>query len=253
MPLTAAPIDPGELDCPVRETEARRALASGMEALGAVTRPRADATWVRQVVAERHPALGVTDALGGRSMGEPSNPARRLVEPDAPAGRLRWPDTPGGRYGDAATAVFRPPGPETVAAVDHFTALPHLTGYALTHQWLALIWAEDLDLDLPTVVTVRAPALEARVRAEVGAPGETLDLWAERAALVAAFGAEPVGPADRTAWLCRAVRTQHGSGTWLPDGTFRQPWEGSSFLVHSDAEHVTAVMVLLLGGLLCPA
>lgn len=251
LPMAAA-IDPDTLECPVSERQARAALRSGVAALRSATRPRVDATWALQHVLDRHPEFHPRDALGGRPLGEPSSPARRLLDPSAVGGRLPQPDSAAGRYNDEVNAVFRPPGADQVAAIDRFTARPGQTGYVLTHQWLELIWAKQLALDLPTATYDRTAWMEAAVRAEVGVGTEPLDLWAERTALLAAFGTT-VAPADRNSWLCRAVRTQDRRGVWLPDGVYRQRYESATFTMTSEPEHLTALMVLLLGSLLPPA
>lgn len=251
-PGPTAPVDPSALRCPVTEDEARRSLRAGATALGEPTRPRVDATWARQLVADRHPALRIDDALAGRTVDDPTNPALRLLDPSLPPSSYEAPDGPLGSLLADVNLVFRRPTPEVVMAIDAFTARTDLRGYALTHQWLSLIWAEELGVELPLEVRGRSSAIEARVRAEVGTGHEPQDLWAERTALLAWFGTGPVDGPEREQWLCRAVRTQGPDGRWGPDGEYEQEYEGETFTVGAEWEHVTALMTLLLGGLLAP-
>lgn len=253
-PSTVAPVDPATLECPVTDAEARDALTRAVAVLQKFEVPRVDTVWALQVAAERHPGLGVRDPLGGRPLSEPGDPARRLIDPDAPPGRLpRTGDSPADRFVRDMSSVFLPPGPRATAEIDRVTALPGLDAYALTHQWLQLIWADELDMALPDDIRSRADELEARVRSEVGDDGETLDLWAERVGLLAVFGSGPASAAERAAWLCRAVRTQTDQGLWEPDGVYEQRYAGGIDLQSPGPEHLTAVMTLVLAGLVEPA
>lgn len=252
-PSTVAPVDPATLDCPVTDAEARQALTRAVAVLQKLEVPRVDTVWALQVAAERHPDLGVRDPLGGRPLSEPGNPARRLIDPDAPPGRLsRTGDSPADQFIRDMSSVFLPPGARTTAEIDRVTALPDLDAYALTHQWLQLIWADELEMRLPADIAARADGLEARVRSEVGDDGETLDLWAERVGLLAVFGSGPTSEAERAAWLCRAVRTQTDQGLWEPDGIYEQSYAGGIDLQSPGIEHLTAVMTLVLAGLVEP-
>ena len=254
LEATIPRVDPSALDCPVTDGEAREALDAGAELLRRLPRPRVDGAWVLREVAARHGWPDAEDPLAGRTPSEPTDPSRRLLDPTAEPGG------PGGdrtsaerRLVDDSAVVFGAPGPGTVAAVDAFTARPDETGYALTHQLLALIWARQIGLDLPAAVTDREPELARRVHGEIGGPGESQDLFAERAGLVAMYAPELVTPDERAAWLCRAVRTREPGSVWLADGPYRQRYDGETFDLAVDAQHVTATMTLLLGALLAPA
>ncbi|HEX2575840.1 MAG TPA: hypothetical protein VHK88_05785 [Aquihabitans sp.] len=213
-----------------------------------------DTVWVLERVAEDHPALGIDDPLDGRGVSEPSDPAGRLVDPGVPPGPpLAQGSTPDAQLLRDFGAAFRPPGPEATAALDRFTAQPDLEGYALAHQWLALIWAEELGHRLPPDVLAREQRIEAQVRAELAEhPELPIDLWAELTALLAQHGGG-LDEAARQQALCRVVGTAEAEGVWRGDGTYAQRYAGGSFDITAEPEHVTALMTWLLAALVRPA
>jgi hypothetical protein len=246
---TVARVDPATITCPVPEPTQRATFERAVELLGSIETPRIDTVWILGQVGERHSELHLDDPLDGRRVSEPSDPALRLVDPTATpaAPRVSGSDANARLIRDMG-AVFGPPGPATTAAVDRFTGLADQHGYVLAHQWLVLLWADDLGLELPVAITDRAAGLEAAVRAELrDHPDLPLDLWAELTALLVNHG-RATTDAERASAACRAVGTVSADGAWRGDGTYRQEYDGGAFDIVAEPEHVTSLMTWLLSG-----
>lgn len=214
---------------------AERSLSAAVAALSAPDAPAMEPgeAWFVQRLARQRPEDAALRALVARTEERlADHRAARLLHPDAAP--IALPENPGRGIMRLATYIFAPLGapPErAVAFIDAFTATPS-SAYVLTHQWLVLAWAEDVGLALPAGVAARRDGLLARIAAEQAADGLFSDLFAERAAILLAFG-EP-SAAEAARWVEVIAAAQPADGRWVSaqstlsydgqHGTARHPW-----------------------------
>lgn len=123
------------------------------------------------------------------------------------------------------------------------------SGYVLTHQLLALIWAEQSGLMLDEKESVKKRLLRriASEHAKQGISGG-IDLYVERAALLVGYGAPLQSDVDQ--WVQVVLKRQLADGSWpLSVGVI--DFDGASVEVDVQRSHTTvlAMYLLWLGGL----
>ncbi len=235
-----------ETHCPVSTAARRTALRAGVRWLRAVSRPRTDAAWVLRTVARSHPELHIAPIDPDRTS-DPSAPGRSLVDPgayDAPPPAATRADQ--ALQHDVAVA-FTAPGPSRNAALDAFTAQSGLDGYALTHQWLSLLWAKEVGGQVPDALWDRREQFAARVREDLRSTS-ALDLYAEQVALLVNDGPPPT-EADTERWSCQIVAQQRTDGSWRPSGSVLQQYRLGAYAIAAEPEHTTALAVWFLSGI----
>ena len=214
-----------------RAATATRALAAAVAALSAADAPAMEPgeAWLLQRLARARPDDAALGALMARTEQRlAGHRAARLLQPDAAPFAL--PEDPGRGIVRLATYIFAPvgaPAARAAAFIDDFTATPGV-GYVLTHQWLVLEWAHGLGLGLPAAVAARRDDLLERIAAEQRADSQFSDLFAERAALLLAFGQPSAAAAG--GWVEVIAAAQPADGRWV---------SGRSALAY-DGQHATA-------------
>lgn len=226
-----------------RATAAYHAAVAALSAPDAPAMEPGEAWFLQRLARERDdPALRALVARTEQRLA--SHAMARLLDPAAAPFPL--PAAPPSGIQRLAVYVFAAAGapPERAAAyVDAFTATPD-TGYVLTHQWLALVWAEAVGLALPAAVAARAPGLLDRIAAEQRVDAAFSDLFAERAAILVAFGQPPRD--DMARWVDIIVAAQPADGRWTSPPS-PLSYDGVHATARHRWEHTTGFVAAALG------
>jgi hypothetical protein len=147
------------------------------------------------------------------------------------------------RFNAYVQAPFGMPRDRAVAFLTAFLAGDE-HGYVLTHQILVLLWAESLDFRLPEALHARRGPLMQRLADEQRAsPPRFSDLYAERVAILLAFGPPPPLAAD---WLAVIVAAQQADGRWLDDAASTITYDGQSARAVHEWTHTSGLSVVAL-------
>ena len=164
----------------------------------------------------------------------PKSRSKKSLGEDPGRGIVRWTN-----YLLASVAE-----PEGLAMrwLDDYLALD-ASGYILTHQLTALVWAEAMGRPVPASLRAKRPRLLARIAAEQAKDSEFSDLWVERAAFLSAFG-EP-DRRDLEAWVETIVDNHLGSGDW-GDGASEIEFDDHTLVAHHAREHLRGLAMIVL-------
>ena len=148
-------------------------------------------------------------------------------------------------------AAFGQPEERAVAFIQDYIAAD-AAGYALTHQFLSLIWAEQGGLSLSNQMLQRKEELWRKIYNEQCAVEEvdSTDLYMERVAIVLVYGRqEDVSLSRISEWIHRIIALQLEDGSWPPAKT-RVYFDGASTVINSPRPHTTALAMMALDGYL---
>jgi hypothetical protein len=191
---------------------AEEALDRAMQAIAEQKRMDAGTIWnLQQVLAMRH-----DDRLSSFVRTEveklQGSGYERLINPDAP--RTQLPDDPGSgamRLGNSLKATVGIPEERAIAWLTEFLEQPAF-GYVLTHQLLAIKWADGTGRALPQSLLDLQPALLGSIAAEQAEATTFSDIYAERVALILAYGSPT--EASAAAWVETILDQQLENGMW---------------------------------------
>jgi hypothetical protein len=191
---------------------AEEALDRAIQAIVQQERMDAGTIWnLQQVLAMRH-----DDVLSSFVKDEveklKGSGYERLINPDAP--RTELPDDPGGgamRLGNSLKATVGIPEARAIAWLTEFLEQPAF-GYVLTHQLLAIKWADGTGRALPQSLLDLQPALLDSIAAEQEEATMFSDIYAERVALILMYGS-PAEP-DAVSWVETMITQQLENGMW---------------------------------------
>lgn len=224
---------------------AQLALARGMAALlGTHQLFNVGTVWVAQRLARIDPGPQLSALIERSVAGLQADSTVHLIDPTAPAAAL--PADPGSGIMRFAHFVQAPIGEPATRAVDFLTQFlsSDETGYVLTHQLLALLWAADQGLALPGTLDAKEPHLLERLEAEQRALPAFNDLFAERGAFLLAFGAPP--RAEAKGWVDTLVGAQQADGRWVDAARSVVSYDGQSAPAIHEWTHTTGLAVTAL-------
>ena len=197
-----------------------------------------DYLWVLKKLLERYPEPELEAFVGSF---EPRFQEGRgaLVFPDAPK---RWlPKDPGeglDRFRHFVGAATGRPATRAARFLEEFTRTPG-EGYVLTHQFLALQWAEETGLALAPEVSERRSTLLRRIREEHEADPIPRDLDFERSMILLLYG-EP-DPASERGWIERMLGAWDASARrWTYDNVAEIRFGGRFYRYRYGPDHPTA-------------
>jgi hypothetical protein len=226
---------------------AQRAMDKGVEALAqAPAMFNVGSVWVTQQLLRRHPDERL-HALVERSIASlAGQPGGRLISPSAAPVDLPADPTRGLlRFNNYVLAAAGVPRDRALTFLTDLLATDE-SGYIQTHQLLALLWAEDQGFDLPATLRARTAALLARIEAEQRtSPPHFNDLYAERVALLLAFGAPP--RTDAVRWVDVVVAAQQADGRWVDVEGSTVSYDGQTAPAVHEWTHTSAFSIVALG------
>ena len=115
------------------------------------------------------------------------------------------------RLGNSLKAAMGVPEERANAWVASFLEQPSF-GYVLTHQLLALKWAEWTGRELPRSLLDLQPVLKERIAVEQAEATLFSDIYAERVALILMYGSPT--EAEAASWVEALIGQQLDNGMW---------------------------------------
>ncbi len=225
-------------------SDVARAVARGIEALLLEPSFQVGDIWVLQQLIHLQPHVGLARLVEWWTGELEPNPFLRQIDPGAEYAAL--PPDPGRgiwRFYHYVLAPFGRPESRALEFLRDFV-WREATGYALTHQFLAIEWAKEQGLALPETLIATRPELLGRIAAEQAADGTFSDLFAERAALLIRF-AEPA-PAESSAWIDTLLTAQLPDGSWQDFSRTVIDFDGERAPTMQSRAHTTAWTELAL-------
>ncbi len=223
---------------------ARASFEAGRKTVVATPKTQVDAVWFAQL-ALRSRADPELEAWVARQIPlheeepffpiiSPKDRSKKSLGEDPGRGIVRWTNY-------LLASVAEPEG-LAMRFLDDYLATP-ASGYVLTHQLTALVWAEAMERPVPAPLRAKRAALLARIAAEQAKDPVFSDLWVERAAFLSAFG-QP-DPATLEAWVEPIVDNHLGSGDW-GDGASEIEFDGHTLVAQHAREHLRGLAMIVL-------
>jgi arylsulfatase len=224
--------------------QAEASWDAARQAVLAAPRTEVDAVWFARLALERRPDPELESWVAGQiplHEGEPYYPilvpTERSKQPlgeDPGRGIVRWTNY--------LLASVADPEPLAMRFLADYLALD-TSGYILTHQLTALVWAEAMGRPVPEALRAKRARLLERIAAEQAADETFSDLWVERAAFLSAFG-EP-DRATLEGWVRKIVDNHLGGGDW-GDGASELEFDGQALVAHHAREHLRGLAMVVL-------
>ncbi|MEO8601022.1 MAG: hypothetical protein ABI629_00450 [bacterium] len=223
----------------------RQHLERGVVALAEVPAlPNSGAVWTLQHLYPGGPPR--FEALLSRSVAAlRGDPTARLIAPQLPAPDL--PADPGHGILRLSRYLQGPYGtpPERASAFVRDFLRSDEQGYILTHQLLAVRWAQQFGvLSGVQAASLQAPLVARVLQEQRTAPPQFRDLYAERVALILASVRLP--RAEIAPWIDTITAAQQPDGRWVDAQTSPLVYDGQSATAHHDWTHVSAFAVTAL-------
>ncbi len=224
--------------------QAEASWEAARNAVLASPRTEVDAVWFTRLALEHRPDPELESWIAGQiplHEGEPFYPilapterSKKPLGEDPGRGMVRWTN-----YLIASVAD---PEPLAMRYLADYLALD-ASGYILTHQLTALVWAEATGRRVPEALRAKRGRLLERIAAEQAADDLFSDLWVERAAFLSAFG-EP-DRATLESWVRKIVENHLGGGDW-GDGASEIEFDGHALVAHHAREHLRGLAMVVL-------
>jgi len=231
----------GDFYHPEIRKRAAKAYTSGLAAVMQEPVLTVGDVWVLQEILKCAPDKVLRQFVNNNTARLSGDPFLRLINPTAPL--MDLPVDPGvgaTRFYNFMLAPFGRPEERAISFINDFLSTDE-SGYALTHQFLVLEWAEQMGLEFPKQMSAKKQKLQGRILQEQLTDKSFSDLYAERVAILLRF-TEPE-PFDVTQWVQTIVNAQLQDGSWgLYSGHLaydRQSVTGKPGVIH------TIVLVLL--------
>lgn len=225
---------------------AARALSAGVRALLADSSGmRAGETWLLKELSEIYSDPDLERLIAQATKNLAADKGARLLDPGA--AKTSLPPSPGRGAIKLMYYVLAPMGaPESrgIEFIRDFLAHPE-SGYVLTHQFLVLEWAKDVGLELPESLRAKRSMLLKGIAAEQASDPEFSDLYAERVALLLAFGTVPLATA--AGWIDTILAAQTPEGRWVDNENRRVTYDGQTFLTAHPWAHTSGFAAAALG------
>jgi hypothetical protein len=191
---------------------AEQALERATPAIVQHERIDAGTIWNLQQVLEMRPDAELSAFVDDAVAKMKGTDYERLINPDAP--RTRLPEDPGSGAMLLANSLKAAVGEPESRAIEWLTAFVEQPsfGYVLTHQLLAIKWAEWSGLELPREILDQKPGLLERIAREQSETTVYSDIYAERVALLLMYGAP--SDSDAAGWIGTIVGEQLANGMW---------------------------------------
>lgn len=188
--------------------KAKEALLSDPDAV------QIDVIWLLKDLLQTFPDNDLQKLADTRQASLWGHPMMIMLNPTAL--RIPLPEEPGrgiDRYYTYNKSAFGTPQERAIQYISEFLATKE-SGYILTHQLLALVWAEESGLELPNQLKERRKDLLKQIHSEQTNEAGIfyMDLYAERAALLLRYGKVPRRDAER--WIERLIQMQNKDGNW---------------------------------------
>jgi arylsulfatase A-like enzyme len=223
---------------------ARATFDAARATLLAAERTEVDAVWFAQLVLRVRPDPELAAWVATHVALHEGEPFHRIIDPGATS-RHPLPDEPGhgiARWSNLLLASVEEPEQRALRWLAEYLE-PDESGYILTHQLTALVWAEAIGRPLPESLRGKRAHYLARIAAEQARDAEFSDLWVERAALLAAFG-RPDG-ASLAAAAERIVENHLGNGDF-GDGASEIQYDGHTLVADHQREHLRGLAMIVL-------
>jgi len=191
---------------------AEEALDSAIQAIVQQERMDAGTLWNLQQVLAMRPDDDLSYFVDEEVVKLKGSGYERLINPDAP--RTQLPDDQGSgamRLGNSLKAAMGEPEERAVEWLASFLEQPSF-GYVLTHQLLAIKWAEWTGRKLPQALHDLQPVLLERIAVEQAEATLFSDIYAERVALILIYGSP--AETDATSWVETIIAQQLDNGMW---------------------------------------
>ena len=223
---------------------AEASFKAGMRTVIASPRTEVDAVWFAQLALRHRPRPELKDWVERQIPLHKDDPFYPIISPKSRSKKSLGEDPGRGivRWTNYLLASVAEPEGLAMRWLDDYLALD-ASGYILTHQLTALVWAEAMGRPVPASLRAKRPRLLARIAAEQAKDSEFSDLWVERAAFLSAFG-EP-DRRDLEAWVETIVDNHLGSGDW-GDGASEIEFDDHTLVAHHAREHLRGLAMIVL-------
>ncbi len=228
-----------------RKAKALHAYDSGLAALMREPTLNPDVIWVLKQIEKIIPGEKLHDFIEKRTaMSTEKHPALCSIIPDAP--RVELPEQlPSGfaRYRECLLAPFGTPSGRAISFIEEFL-LTNEKNYVLTHQFIVLVWAEQMDLPLPDHLVNRKQQLLKSILKEQRKDRLFSDLYAERAAMLLYYGNPKEKKADD--WVNTILKAQLDDGRWKSDDPSLIDYDGQAAVLSLPSQHTTVLCLWAL-------
>ena len=226
-----------------RKNEVLNAYNSGLAALMKEPKLNPDVIWILQQIAKINPDETLQKFIEEKTAIVPEHLALCAIIPDAP--RVELPEQlPSGfsRYRECLLAPFGAPAERAVSFIEVFLSTDE-RGYVLTHQFLVLIWAEQMDLEIPEHLQNKKEKLLQAILNEHRDDDIFSDLYAERAAMLLYYGNPDAREADK--WINKIIDSQMDDGNWGVHPALVN-YDGQAVMLTSPKQHATVLSLWAL-------
>jgi hypothetical protein len=215
-----------------------QAYTSGLDALMQEPILNPDVIWVLIQVEKISPNETLRQFIEEKVATVPDHPALCAIIPDAP--RVELPkQLPSGfdRYRECLLAPFGVPPERAISFIKAFLSTDE-RGYVLTHQFIVLIWAEQMGLELSDRLSGKKNDLLKRIYIEQREDAFFSDLYAERAALLLYYGKPKTK--DAVKWIDTIINAQLSDGIW-ESGPNLIDYDGQAVSLSLPKQHTTVL------------
>lgn len=223
---------------------ARSAFEAGRKTVVATPKTQVDAVWFAQVALWSLPDPELEAWVARQIPLHENDPDFPIISPKARSKKTLGEDPGHGivRWTNYLRASVAEPEDLAMRFLGEYLAL-EASGYILTHQLTALVWAEAMGRPVPASLRAKRAGLLARIAAEQAQDPVFSDLWVERAAFLATFG--QTDPATLEAWVEKIVENHLGNGDW-GDGATEIEFDGHTLVAHHAREHLRGLAMIVL-------
>ena len=224
-------------------TRVEKSYNSGVAAIKQEPDLTVGEVWLLQEIIKLKPDETLQQIVNEKTAALAGHPYLRLIDPTAPLVKLPEDSSAGfSRFYNFMTAPFGFPKERAISLISDFLTTDE-TGYVLTHQFLALIWAEQTGLELPKNLVGQKQKLLERILQEQLTDDVFSDLYAERVAVLCHFGKPK--PLDAAHWIRTIISAQLQNGSW---GLYAEnlTFDGRLISGRPGAAHTIALALLSL-------
>ena len=223
---------------------ARETFEAARKTVLASAHTEIDAVWFVQIVLQEREDAELAAWVENQIPLHENEPFHPIIAAKGPSKSQLGPDPGHGiaRWGNYLLASVANPEARAMRWLSDYLALD-ASGYILTHQLTALLWAEALNRPIPESLRAKRSHLLARIAAEESRDPGFSDLWIERAALLTAFSKPDV--AMLTHWTDRIVEHHLGGGDF-GDGASAIEFDGQVLVADQKREHLRGLAMIVL-------
>ena len=197
---------------PQRKADVTRAYQAGLAAIMRESKLNPDTIWGLNQIVQMAPDDRLQKFIEEKTAILPKQPGFCAIISDAPRAALPEIRATGfAKYVQSLQAPFGTPTERAISFLEDFLSTQE-SSYVLTHQFLVLVWAEQMGLELPKQLTDRKEDLLKQILREQQKDHSFSDLYAERTALLLHY--DKPSARDVEKWIDTILAAQLKDGRW---------------------------------------